>query len=112
MDKSTHASEVLVNSAEQTLTIVWADGHRSVFPFGGLRRACPCVECVGGHANMGQPVDPAIFKQPATRTWKIVDLQEVGNYAMQIFWDDGHNTGIYRWDSLRAMCPCEKCQPQ
>lgn len=110
MDKKTFAKEISVNTEEQTLTIMWADEHRSIYPLEGLRLACPCVECAGGHDNMGRAVDPAIFKQSPTQKWTVNNMQEVGNYAVQIFWGDGHNTGIYRWESLRDMCPCEFCQ--
>jgi DUF971 family protein len=33
----------------------------------------------------------------------------VGNYAIQIEFTDGHNTGIYSYDYLRTICPCEAC---
>jgi DUF971 family protein len=36
-------------------------------------------------------------------------LHLVGNYAMQLAWSDGHDTGIYSWDALRALCPCPQC---
>ncbi len=107
MDKRTHAKEVSVNSAEQIMTIEWGDGHRSAYSLDGLRRACPCVECAGGHDKMGMPADPSVFRETPRRKWKIMDLHEVGNYAVQIFWEDGHNTGLYRWEYLRDLCPIE-----
>ena len=61
---------------------------------------------------MGKPIDPDIFKKPPTQPWTITNLQEMGNYAVQIYWGDGHNTGIYQWESLRSMCPCDICQPE
>jgi DUF971 family protein len=27
-------------------------------------------------------------------------------------WSDGHNTGIYSYEYLRAICPCETCQKE
>jgi DUF971 family protein len=36
-------------------------------------------------------------------------LQLVGNYAMRVEWSDGHGTGIYTWEFLREICPCEQC---
>ena len=33
----------------------------------------------------------------------------VGNYALQIDFNDGHTTGIYSFDYLRTICPCEDC---
>ena len=33
----------------------------------------------------------------------------VGSYAIQINFSDGHNTGIYSYEQLRMICPCEAC---
>ncbi len=107
MKKKYYATEISVNTEEQSMTIVWADGHRSVYPLDGLRRVCPCADCAGGHDNMGKPVDISVFYEPPQRRWTIDHIEEVGNYAMQIYWGDGHNTGIYRWEYLRDICPIE-----
>lgn len=103
-------TKITVKNEEQTLTINWHDGHVSVFPLDGLRRACPCAGCRGGHENMGTLPDPEIFQVPALMRWEKVKLQPVGNYAIRIIWDDGHDAGIYTWERLRAMCPCEECR--
>jgi len=34
---------------------------------------------------------------------------QVGNYAIQINFNDGHSTGIFSYDYLRSMCPCPVC---
>ena len=107
MENKYYATEISVNHDEQTLTIDWADGHRSVYGLDGLRRACPCAECAGGHANMGRPADPTVFADPPRQKWTINHMQESGHYAMQIFWGDGHDSGIYRWEYLRQLCPIE-----
>ena len=109
MNDRIFAKDVTVRHEDQVLTIVWGDGHETVFPLEGLRYACPCAECQGGHENMGTPVDPAIFNQPAEKSWGVEKIRPVGNYAMQIFWSDGHNTGLYTWVRLRKMCPCNEC---
>jgi DUF971 family protein len=41
---------------------------------------------------------------------KMIDVEPVGNYAIRINWSDGHNTGIYSYDHLRRICPCEECR--
>jgi hypothetical protein len=33
----------------------------------------------------------------------------VGNYALQIDFNDGHTAGIFSFDFLRTVCPCEEC---
>ncbi|MEE9472964.1 MAG: gamma-butyrobetaine hydroxylase-like domain-containing protein, partial [Acidimicrobiia bacterium] len=30
-------------------------------------------------------------------------------YAVSIHWSDGHASGIYRFEFLRQICPCEQC---
>jgi ATP-binding protein involved in chromosome partitioning len=37
------------------------------------------------------------------RNVKIADLRPVGNYAVRIVFDDGHDTGLYAWDYLRTL---------
>jgi DUF971 family protein len=34
----------------------------------------------------------------------ISDIKPVGNYALQLVFDDGHDTGIYSWDYLHHLC--------
>jgi DUF971 family protein len=41
---------------------------------------------------------------------KMIDLEEVGKYALRIIWNDGHSSGIYSWDYLRSICPCGECE--
>lgn len=101
-------TSITVDREGQTLAVQWADGHRSVWPLDGLRRACPCAGCMGGHANMGELPDPELFRQPPRRTWD-PKVSAVGSYAIRITWDDGHEAGIYTWKRLRATCPCAVC---
>ena len=68
----------------QHLTVGWADGHVSVYSYEGLKRACPCAECRGGHGAMADPVDPFVFHVPSLMTYEIKELRPAGNYALQI----------------------------
>jgi DUF971 family protein len=91
------------------LVIDWSDGQSCRYPLGNLREACPCVECRGGHQNMGRQSDPSdILALTPARSYTIENVELVGNYALQPFWDDGHHTGIYTWEYLRRLCPTEK----
>lgn len=98
--------------ADQALTVEWGDGHTSVYSYEGLRRACPCVECRGGHGKMAEPVDPVVFHLPGLMTHDVTELRPAGHYALQIVWDDGHASGLWRWGALRGLCPCALCQPE
>ena len=96
------------NKNEGTLEITWNDGAICQYPLSHLREACPCVECRGGHQNMGREHDPAnILKLTPKRSYVMTELVPIGNYAIQPSWDDGHHTGIYTWDYLRRICPPE-----
>src|SRR2546427_3036599 len=70
-----------------------------------LRLACRCAEC--REEMTGRPrLDPASVPED------IYDLRVglVGQYGIRIDWSDGHNTGIYTYEQLLAMCPCERCR--
>ncbi|MFN8374275.1 MAG: DUF971 domain-containing protein [Anaerolineae bacterium] len=97
-----------LNKSEGYLEIIWSDDEVCKYPLAQLREACPCVECRGGHANMGREHDPEdlmVLKLTPARSYVITDLQLVGNYALQPFWSDQHHTGIYTWDYLKRLCP-------
>ncbi|WP_028567092.1 gamma-butyrobetaine hydroxylase-like domain-containing protein [Salisaeta longa] len=98
---SPHPQRVSVDIDAQTLTIDWSDGHSSVYPLDGLRRACPCAHCRGAHG--APPVDAAVLDHPARRRWTDVRVETAGSMGLRITWDDGHNDGIYTWERLRAL---------
>lgn len=108
---ATRPVRIGASSEDQELTVEWADGHTSVYSYEGLRRACPCAECRGGHGNMSTPVDPIVFHLPSLMTYGIKELKPAGHYALQIVWEDGHASGLWRWDVLRGLCPCAECSP-
>ena len=96
-------TSVDVGNQEQTMTLTWSDGLEVSIPLFGLRKNCPCVECRGGHDQMGTYESRYFFVEP-TRQYKIRRAEVVGNHALKLHWDDGHNTGMYRWDLLRSFC--------
>ena len=40
---------------------------------------------------------------------KMDSVEPVGSYAVRIYWNDGHSSGIYSFEHLRRICPCEVC---
>ena len=105
-------ASITANRNEKILSIQWKDQHRSDYGFTLLRYACPCVECKGGHEYMSDRPDPKIFSMPPEDAEKtqIQNVVSVGSYAISIEWEDGHQYGIYNWDFLRALCPCNDCR--
>ena len=108
MTASPTPTRVTIDREAQTFTLVWADGHTTVYPLDGLRRACPCASCQG-HGNMHTLPDPDVFKLPSLMRWDHLRVEAAGSIGLRLIWDDGHNTGIYTWERLRAMCPCDIC---
>lgn len=80
------------------LAIRWRDGVESVLPVRALRLACACAECVDEWS--GEPrLDPSAVPEDVHPR----RITSVGRYAIQIAWSDGHDTGIYAFDRLRAL---------
>lgn len=95
-------SGIEVSNSEQVLEITWPDTGKVSFPLYGLRKNCPCVICRGGHGNMDN-FEPEAFKLSNPPYIEILDIKPVGNHAIQIFWGDNHNSGMYRWETLRMF---------
>lgn len=95
-------TSLTVEKEAQTLSVAFADGLDVAFPLDSLRRACPCVMCRGGHENMGQPIDPEIFFETPHKIRTVRGITPIGTYALQFTWEDGHNSGLYRLDTIRS----------
>ena len=107
--------------------ITWSDGHASHFDFAYLREQCPCAMCNDEREKKaaGQQKDEKLKQEHDTHTAaptlsspllpifkpKLIAraAHAVGNYALRIDFNDGHSTGIYSFDFLRTICPCQDC---
>lgn len=91
----------ITRANQHDLKIVWQDGHESIYPSRPLRLACPCAQCV-------DEITGEIRVIPAHMPADVhpVTVAVVGRYAITIHWSDGHHTGIYSFELLRAACPC------
>ena len=77
----------------KTLTIVFDDGVEHVLPAEYMRVYSPSAE-VRGH-GVGQEI-----LQAGKRHVAITAIEPVGNYAIKPTFDDGHNSGIFSWETL------------
>jgi DUF971 family protein len=93
------------------LAIDWEDGHKSVYSWKHLRDHCPCAGC---REEKLQPADPFRLLTPAELAAKggvaPVAITPVGYYAYRIVWNDGHDTGLFTLENLRALCQCDECR--
>jgi DUF971 family protein len=89
-------SEIRLRQAERILDIAFEDGSRFSLPAEYLRVESPSAE-VQGHGP-GQKQLVAGKSRVA-----ILRLEPVGNYAVRLVFDDGHDTGIYSWTYLHQL---------
>lgn len=89
----------------------WDDRHESLFTLQELRDQCPCAGCKG-ETVLFHEYKPVKIPVITPGKYELKNIQPVGNYAIQITWGDGHNTGIYTWEYLRDLCPCEACRKE
>jgi DUF971 family protein len=79
---------------EKLLRILWDDDELSDYPFAYLRGWCPCAVCQGhgGERRFLHVENP-----------QLVSVGRTGNYALNLRWQDGHDTGIYTFEYLRNL---------
>src|SRR6476660_6464379 len=87
---------ITVHEASRVLEVGFSDGATFRIPFELMRIYSPSAE-VQGHGP-GQEV-----LQTGKSEVDLVDLQTVGNYAVQPSFNDGHDTGIYSWNLLDEL---------
>jgi DUF971 family protein len=91
------------------MEITWEGGHHSSYSGDRLRWACPCAECRGEAGGTGRL---AKVKSLADDELRVHDVTLVGQYALQIGFESGHNTGLYTFTYLRSLCDCGECRGQ
>lgn len=99
-------TEVQLKQDEGMVFITWSDDHVSPYPLAYIRGWCPCARCQGHFTTEIK------YQEVSGRGLVMENAEPVGNYGMKLYWGDGHDTGIYDFDDLREMCPCEVCDPE
>jgi DUF971 family protein len=90
------ATEIKLRTRSRVLEVVFDDGARHLLPFEYLRVYSPSAE-VKGHGP-GQEV-LVLGKQNVG----IRAVEPIGQYAVKLVFDDGHDTGLYTWKYLREL---------
>ena len=83
--------EINLNRAARVLTVAFDNGSHFEFSCEYLRVFSPSAE-VRGHGP-GQEV-----LQTGKKNVQITAIEPIGNYAVRLVFDDGHNSGLYSWD--------------
>ncbi|MBD3775993.1 MAG: DUF971 domain-containing protein, partial [Thiotrichales bacterium] len=88
-----HPTDIKLHQVSRKLEITFDNGETFELPCEYLRVYSQSAE-VTGHAP-GQEV-----LQTGKQNVNIDDITPVGNYAIKLHFDDGHDTGIYTWERL------------
>ncbi len=89
-------TELRLDKDRRVLTVTFDDGKRFALPAELLRVLSPSAEVQGHSPEQRVTV-------PGKKSVGIVRVEPVGNYAVRIVFDDGHDTGLYVWAYLREL---------
>jgi DUF971 family protein len=88
--------EIRLKKAEKRLEIDFDDGVRFSYPAEFLRVESPSAEVQGHGPSQKQIVAGRMHVG-------ILEIEQIGNYAIKIKFDDLHDTGIYSWEYLYGL---------
>ena len=88
--------KIIVSKAKDKLTLVYKMGDRISLSAEYLRVYSPSAEVRGHH-----PSDHVL--QYGKKNVRIINVKKVGVYAIQLVFDDGHDSGIYSWDYIFSL---------
>lgn len=89
-------TEIRLKKTEKMLEVDFDDGSSFSFPAELLRVESPSAEVQGHAPGQKQTVS-------GRRHVGIMEIEQVGNYAIRIKFDDLHDTGLYTWDYLYQL---------
>ena len=95
-ENTLHPLTISLHKQSRVLEIVYNDGENFKLPCEYLRVFSPSAD-VKGHGP-GQEV-----LQLGTEDVNIKEVEPVGNYAVRLIFDDGHETGLYTWNYLYEL---------
>ncbi|NGY05533.1 gamma-butyrobetaine hydroxylase-like domain-containing protein [Solimonas terrae] len=87
---------IRLHRKSRVLELGWGDGRRVELPCEYLRVFSPSAE-LRGH---GLP-EPMLIG--GKREVGIARIEPVGNYAVRLVFDDGHDSGLYSWDAFDEL---------
>jgi DUF971 family protein len=89
-------TELRLSPGKDVLTVVFESGERFALTAEYLRVESPSAEVQGHSPEQKQIV-------PGKRGVKVSALEPVGNYAVRVVFDDGHDSGLFTWAYLREL---------
>jgi DUF971 family protein len=91
-----HPTAIKLRTKSRVLEVAFDDGARFELPFEYLRVYSPSAE-VRGHGPGQETL------QVGKHEVGIKVAEPIGNYAVRLVFDDGHDTGLYTWSYLHEL---------
>ena len=88
--------EIKLRTESRILDVQFDDGSRYELSFEYLRVFSPSAEVKGHGGGEGT-------LQTGKEHVRITAVEPIGNYAVRLIFDDGHNTGLYAWSFLHEL---------
>lgn len=87
---------------KDNLRITWEDSTETILLLKYMRDECPCAGCKGETILLKtyRPSAPTVV---TPEMYQVKNIEVVGDYAIQVTWKDGHNTGIYSWNYIKQL---------
>jgi len=92
--------DVEVDRPAMELRIRWSDDFAGALPLVAVRLGCPCAGCRGAR-SAGRTAWPG---PGAPHPLEVRSAEFVGAWGMSFAWNDGHEGGIFPFDTLRRWC--------
>ena len=93
--------------ADRSLAIRWNNGAEHSYSVSLLRDKCPCAVCrEKTQASSKQAPTAAglpVISMQEARPLEVARMEPVGNYAYNIAFSDGHDSGIYPFEFLYQL---------
>lgn len=83
---------------DRIIEITWSPGEVARYPTKLVRGSCGCAGCVDERTGV-RTLDVDAVPDDID----IVSMSPVGRYALHIAWSDGHDSGFFTWERLRAL---------
>lgn len=87
-----------IDANADRLQITWGDDKVVNYNARDLRLACQCATCVS-EVTGEKTLNPNSVPQDV----KLRNAEPTGNYAVSLYFTDGHATGIYTYEFLRKL---------
>ena len=97
----------IAREGKNQILIQWSDDTKSRYTADLLRQRCPCATCrekkSANDSGLPRPMSLPVLSMSEAQPLRIEGMRPVGNYAYNIAFSDGHDSGIFTFEYLREL---------